>query len=112
MPVLEESHWSFSVVKGGSYSRTLAFSDDAGDPEDVSATDPRILVKYGPGGSESIEWTVADGQLAPLGGIDSDKIVLSLTTEEIEAFEFKVASIYFFLNGEDDLLFAGTVQVK
>ncbi len=106
----EETHWSFILVKGGSFSHTLEFYDDAGSPFDIGSTTPRLLVK--PNTGSDFSWTLAGGHFTKLTGPDSHKIRFDLTTVQINALGFKAGAIYFYLNDDADLLFSGTVQVK
>lgn len=108
----EESNWSFTVVKGGSFSHTLIFEDDEGAPVDVSGKQPRMLVKYGQGGASILEWKRVDGYFTSLGPGDPEQFRFDLTLVQINALTFKVANYFFFLNGSDELLFTGTIQVK
>lgn len=106
----EESNWSFIVVKGGSFSHTLIFEDDAGNEVPVSDKSPRMLVKYDSG--STLEWDVAGGYFTSLAPGQPGRWRFDLTTVQINALTFKVANFFFFLDDEDELLFTGTIQVK
>ncbi len=105
-----DSNWNFTLVQGGSFTRVFELKDDDGDLFDVAGSDPRILVKF-----QSVviqEWTIADGQLELINPTSEGKIRFHLTAEEIEEIDYTEAVYYFFLNGEDDLLFDGQIEVR
>ena len=106
----EEPNWSFTVVKGGSFSHTLYFTDDQGEAVDVSGKQPRMLVKVRD--VVAAEWTRSGGYFTSLDPDNPEAFRFDLTTDQINELPFKVANYFFFLDGEDELLFTGTIQVR
>lgn len=100
------------LVKGGTYSHRFEFyQDDAATvPVDLTGKSPRILVKSGAG--PTAEWTVTGGQVVVSPPASDGRMVFSLTLAEIQALTFKAAHYFMFLDGNDDLVLEGTVQVR
>lgn len=105
----EEPYWSITLVKGGTFSHTLYFEDDNGDPFNVSAKQPRMLVKFG---ESTLEWKRVDGYFTYLGPGSPDAFRFDLTLAQINALTFRSANFFFFLNGNDELLFEGAIRVR
>lgn len=108
---MQRPFWEIVLIRGGAFSHTLQFENDDGDRVSVLTKNPRILVKHSK--TQVIEWTLAGGYftiLAEPAGLG--QIRFDLTAGQINALPFSAAEMYFFLNGENEYLFPGSIRVK
>lgn len=109
----EQTTQPIVLIKGGSYSHEYEFEAPDGSLLDLSGRELRMLVKWNSGGvSGAAEWKTSAGHFTIVAGTQNKRANFALTTAQINALEFKAATYYFFLDGENDFLFDGTIQVR
>lgn len=111
MAAIRGTSYNLRMVKGGSFFRGFVFYQDEEATQEVDLTgkSPRFLVKYG---GQTLEWTVAGGEVTVVAPATDGAIELSLTTTEVNALTFKAATFYLFLDNEAELVLEGTVSVE